>query len=376
LPIFWALDQFKSSQARNAQEGNWGMAPVDESSVPPAHQAKKAFIQAMDRWDVAATDAAIAGLARTAGPQELFELFARYGARDFRDIGHKAIYVANSWRTLQNIGWQHAEPVLRSLAYALLEHQGDNPAQGDAAPDRPGRHNRELAAKIHSDWLTGKSDAVATTDMLRALRQANAAEAAEKAVELLNHEVSPTSVWDGIFQAAAELLMREPGIVALHSVTSTNAIHYAWQHSGEDETRRWLLLQAASFVTLFRERINSGSGTFIDEFQGVAPKASGADAVANIFAEVSRDRSAAAHQALGYLEAGGQPQDFINTARRLIYLKGNDSHDYKFSEAALEDYFHIATQCRSRFLAATLFYLRGSGAPDNALVQRTRAALS
>ena len=44
----------------------------------------------------------------------------RYGARDFRAIGHKAIYVANSCRTLESIGWQHAEPVLRSLAYARM----------------------------------------------------------------------------------------------------------------------------------------------------------------------------------------------------------------------------------------------------------------
>src|SRR5262249_43416857 len=128
LPIFWALDQFKSSQARDVVEGDWTMAAVDEAAVPPSHRARSAFIEAMDKWDVAATDAAVAALARTAGPQEIFELFARYGARDFRDIGHKAIYVANSWRTLQNIGWQHAEPVLRSLAYALLEHKEANPS--------------------------------------------------------------------------------------------------------------------------------------------------------------------------------------------------------------------------------------------------------
>ena len=73
------------------------------------------------------------------GRNECFELFARYGRRDFRDIGHKAIYVANSFRTLECIGWQHAEPVLRSLAYALLQYDGDNPATADTAPDRPWR---------------------------------------------------------------------------------------------------------------------------------------------------------------------------------------------------------------------------------------------
>ena len=88
--------------------------------------------------DESAADAAVAGLAREAGSNEVLELFARIGPRDFRSIGHKAIYVANSWRTLQCIGWQHAEPVLRSLAYALLNHEGEPvPAGRDLAPDRP-----------------------------------------------------------------------------------------------------------------------------------------------------------------------------------------------------------------------------------------------
>ena len=77
----------------------------------------------MDNWDESAVDAAVVGLARSAKPEEVFEIFCRYGMRDFRDIGHKAIYVANSWRALKQIGWQHSEPVLRSLAYALLAHE-------------------------------------------------------------------------------------------------------------------------------------------------------------------------------------------------------------------------------------------------------------
>jgi len=56
----------------------------------------------------------LAAWARTGGANEIYEAFWRYGARDFRDIGHKAIFVANSYRTLQTIGWRHAEPILRS----------------------------------------------------------------------------------------------------------------------------------------------------------------------------------------------------------------------------------------------------------------------
>src|SRR6185295_17645077 len=111
-------------------------------------KATAAFIEAMDNWDEAAADTAVAALARSAGVNEIYELLFRYGMRDFRSIGHKAIYVANSWRTLQCIGWQHAEPVLRSLAYALLSHEGDNPAQRDDEADRPYRRNQELVRKI------------------------------------------------------------------------------------------------------------------------------------------------------------------------------------------------------------------------------------
>src|SRR5688572_13450278 len=78
LPVFWALDHFKSSQAQDVKEGDWTMRGVDESRVPPAHKAKAAFIEAMDNWDEAAADAAVAGLARATSAQKIFDLFCRY----------------------------------------------------------------------------------------------------------------------------------------------------------------------------------------------------------------------------------------------------------------------------------------------------------
>jgi hypothetical protein len=58
-----------------------------------------------------------------------------------------------------------------------------------------------------------------------------------------------------------------------------------------------------------------------------------------------------------------------------VFLKGNDSHDYKFSAAVLEDYGHLSPGWRERYLAASVFWLNGSGAPENPLVQRARRAL-
>jgi len=58
-----ALDNFKSSQACDVREGNWTMAAVDESKVPPADRARKQFVDAMDRWDAPQADAAVAASA-------------------------------------------------------------------------------------------------------------------------------------------------------------------------------------------------------------------------------------------------------------------------------------------------------------------------
>jgi hypothetical protein len=65
----------------------------------------------------------------------------------------------------------------------------------------------------------------------------------------------------------------------------------------------------------------------------------------------------------------------MHQARRLVFLKGNDAHDYKFSSAVLEDYSHLSPAWRNRYLAAGLYYLPGSERADNGLVKRVRAAL-
>ena len=54
---------------------------------------------------------------------------------------------------------------------------------------------------------------------------------------------------------------------------------------------------------------------------------------------------------------------------------GSEEEDYKFSSAVLEDYHHVSPAWRNRYLAASVFNLRGSGGPDNELVKRTLAAL-
>jgi len=381
LPLFWALDNFKDSQARNQKEGGWVMPPVDEAKLPPGSQARQRFVEAMDNWDEEGSDRAITSLVRNAGAGEIVELFWRYGSRDFRDIGHKAIYVANSWRTMQAIGWRHAEPVMRSLAFALLEHSGSNPAQRDDDADRPGRENVKRAGQIRPGWQQGKITPEATTDLLKALRTASPAEACDQVVATLNREVDPASVWDALFLMSGELIMRQPGIVGIHCVTSTNALHFGYQASGNDETRRLLMLQAAAFLTMFREAMKSRGklreDVQIDTLQTAEIGRDAGEAVHEIFADVSKDRLLAARKTLALIQNQQiNPDVLMTAARRLIFNKGTDSHDYKFSSAALEDYYHATPHWQARYLATSMFNLRGSGDKDNGLIRRARAALA
>lgn len=378
LPIFWALDYYKKSEAEDVNQNNWTMASVDESKVPPAHKAKQAFIDAMDQWDVDAADAAVAGFARHGSKAELFELFTHYGARDFRDIGHKAIFVANSFRALETIGWQHAEPILRCLAYALLDHESTNPAERDSKLDRAWRLNHDLEKEIPTEWLSGKPDPDAVNDLLETLRYASTEDAARTALKHLKNGLAPQSIWDAGFQFSTELLMRNPGIIALHAVTTANALRQAYQLCGEDRTRRLMTLQFIAYLTHFRQdpKALEEKEERIHLLKPADLPDSTPEALDAIFTEVTHDRHLAARRIFALCQRDPEhAKAFIANARRLLYMKGKNAHDYKFTSAVLEDYYQISPGLREAFMAASVFNLRGSQEPDNKLVERSRAAL-
>ncbi len=376
LPILWAIDNFKSSQARDVNEGNWTLAAVDEANVPKGHQASDQLGHALEHWDESAADVAITGLVRTAGANRVFDQLAVHAARDFRSIGHKVIYLSNAFRTLQTIGWDYAEPVMRSLVYAMLNHQGDpNPSESDLPADRPGRFNRELQGKISDKWRHGKIDPDATRDLVRTLHDCSPRDASELVVDMINRGVAAQSIWDALFASASELSMRQRGIVALHAVTTTNAIHHAFRTVGDDDTAKYLLLQNASFLPMFVEAA-AGRGKLADRrVDELSSEPTREIDVPGIFRTMGSDRTEASHQMYAYLSGGGNPQNVVDHARRLVFLKGSDSHDYKFSSAALEDYRVLTPEWRNRFLAASTYQLRSETEPTRGLVNRIRTAI-
>lgn len=374
LPLLWALDTFKNSQAQDVKEGDWTLGQVDEARVPKPDKARGAFLRAMEAWDPEDADTAVAALARTSGAAEAMEPIWRMAVRDQRNIGHKPIFAAQSWRTLQAIGWQHAEPVLRSLALGLLD------LQGDSRPVAVGPYEANLAnaAQVRADWQTGKSDPGATRQLLEVMRQAAPEAASAEAVKLLNQGVAPSSLWDAVVLCGSELLMRSPGILAIHAVTSANALHYIYGASGDDTTRRLALLQAVGWQPIFRARIKPKEGFRIDDLSPWKVDVSKQDeAVGEIFETINDGRDKAAGKTFSYLEHGGSSDLIFAAARRMIFHKGRDSHDYKFGAAAWEECVLAGDpKWRAPLAAAMMFNLPGAKTEDSPLMIRAREAVA
>jgi hypothetical protein len=378
LPLFWSADYFKDAEAQDERERGWTMPPVDEPAVPSADKALPMFNAAMDRWDEAKADAATAGLSRHVSPDAIWEAFFRYGARDYRSIGHKAIDVANSHRVLKLIGWKHAEPVLRSLSYALLMHEDGNPADRDAAADRPWRQNQKRVQQIPDGWKKGRMDQAATWELVATLRDGSPDDASEAVVQLLNNGVGPQSIWDALMLAAVELVNRQPAIVALHSVTTTNALLYAYRFANDDETRRLILLQNAAFLPMFRESMR-GRGRVkqfaIDSLQPRELSQPVTAAIDDVFADVGRTSQSAAEKTCGLLAARQAWQLWDDRAIDLLISKGRGAHDYKFACAVLEDAEFLSSEHRGRYLGGSVHFLKGSTNPNNGLIDQAREAL-
>jgi hypothetical protein len=378
LPVLWAADVFKGSQAAEQRSGSWSLGPVRERRVPPAHKAEDAFRDAMERWDPEAADAAVVGLARSLPRDRLFALLFHYGARDFRAIGHKAITVANCHRLMGVVAPAHTEAMLRSLVLALLNHRGEpNPADSDLPPDRPWRRNLALAKQANFDRESkGGGDNGAVAEILAVLREGSDEDASRAVDAATRRGVPEQQLWTGIFLAAGDLMLKQSGIISVHANTSVNALHYAYRHLGDPRTRRLMLQQAAAFLPLFRDLLGGERrGLGIDTLEALDQDADPGSTLEDIFATVSLDRVDAARKTLGYLAAGGAEPPFMRLARQHVVERNTGYHDYKFAEAAFENAAAMESPWREPYLAASVLYLNGSADRANETVRRARLVL-
>ena len=362
LPLFWALDNFKSSQAQDVKEGDWALGPVDEARVPKPHQAKADFVKAMEAWDVDAADVAVAGLCRGSGAAEAMEPFWRMGVRDQRDIGHKAIFTAQSWRTLQAIGWENAEPVLRCLAYGLLDLGGDRPG-----PVGPYAANLENAGKIRDDWQVGR---VGPRRHPRAARNAPPGDARGR----LGRGRQAAGAGD---RPRLDLGRRRP---AFERADHAQSRHHRDPRDDVGEL-------AALHLRRQRRRYDAEAGAAPGgRLAADVPRADQVAQAADDRRAARRRRrprpatrrsarssrpstptgGGAAAKTMAYLDRGGSTKSVFDAASRMIFHKGTDSHDYKYGAAIWEECLAASDpKWQPRLAAAAMFNLPGAGKADS-----------
>lgn len=381
LPLFWTLDDFKKSQEEDVRLGDFVLRNV-AAPLPSPSRAWDEFHDAMNDWDEEKADGAITVLVREKSPEEIFEGLWEYGARDYRNIGHKAIFVAHARRTLEVIGWQHAEPTLRSLVLGLLDFGKTSALNGYAFEDQCYRTNveRVKGAKgaLPGDWAGGRGNSTATEELLAPLRQGKTEEACDHAVRLLAEgKCQVQALWDAVHMSGAELMMRQPGIGGIHTVTSANALRHGFHSTRNEDTRLLMVLQALGWMSQFRNFMDSkrDQDLRVTELRAEKRPLDSATAIEEILAEISNDRNASAQKAFEYASSTDDARPLFDAARRLVFMKASEHHHLKWPAAIFEDYYRVSPQWRPQMVAASMYYLRGSGHGDSRVTLRALDAM-
>ena len=370
LPLMWAADNFKRSQAVELRDSGWHIPSVIDQPPVSSARAREMLVRALDDWDREAADAAVVSFANVASADEVFDLMFRYAARDFRAIGHKAIAACNAHRMLELMGWANIQSLLRSLVAALQNHDDQaNPAISPGKADRAWLRNRDRVGKLPDDWVAGTADPSASHDLLDVLRHGSDIEASDQVFALLRRGVAPGSLWDAIVTMAGELMLRKSGIISVHANTTVHAMQYAYRTAVNLHTRALQLLQCASFMPGFRDLLpKSQRNIDIDQLQPLPLDNANDDPLNEIFANVSDDRMLATRKVLGYLQAGGNVDELMTRARHFVVYNTTGVHDYKFTEALFENADLIRPPLRAMYLASGTLYYNGSKDRQNRVI--------
>jgi hypothetical protein len=397
LPLFWGLNVFKQRQ----EDFSWDSMSKWSGPLPLAERAAGQFQEAIQNADRDQAESAIIAMARGQGTRPTMEQLWQHGSRNGGAGGHMAICLANCFRALEIVGWEEAEPALRFVVQDWF-------AADYVKPDRYHQLNQarvdEHLAQLPPDWAGQHTDRAATIEMLAQIREGVGERSSALAIEQLRRSVGAQSIWDAAHLATAELLIRHKdgwGLASrpLHSNTSTNAMHYAFRTASVPATRLLILLQAVAWATDKTCGDLAGGGLrdlSITDLPAITLPASSEDAITEIFAQLPArhyrwDKKEGAVLTYGaradadeacrkvFVLARERPEAiprFVQTARSWLCRKAsNDSHEYKFLAAILEDVGWVSPEWRPHLLAAAVHYFHGDQSPDNPVITQVRETL-
>jgi hypothetical protein len=337
--VLFNYSNFKASRNNDSFQ----LPPAPATTLAPA-EAASVLGSALRAWDAEAADRAAVAAARADQPDELFEELWLPGVNDFEStMGHKIIATAQAHRLLERVGFGIAEPLVRSLIIGLLRGRELGSAVLDA--------NRERAAAFDPDWAQGREDPEASRELLQALRTVSVQDAPEVVVGMIRKGVGAASLWDGMRVTAAEVVVRAGGGFAVHALTCVNAMVHAASRTRRDETRRLMLLTAASWVVTLRgDPTRHVQQLHLDQIEATEPRPA-----AELFA--SGDDEAALSCALATTSTPAGRKAFLDGACRQVLRKGDETHYYKYAAAVREEVEKVHPRWAPHLLAAHLSYL-------------------
>lgn len=384
LPAFWALNGFKVTQQvwKNVQP-----TLALTGRLPSADQAVAELHAGMKTWDEERAERAIVAMIRSQGAYQVIEPLWHYAGRDWRFIGHIAILVANSWRLLQTIGWQHAEHVLRYVVGGLSGWEKDSDLS-DQPYDANCERVKKAVGRLPANWAADESNEGLTKDLLGLIRDGKGEDACELAVrQLVAGKCQAGAVWDAVHLSAAELIQcsqfskNKPwNGGALHANTASNALHSAFEVSAQPENRLLLLLQGLGWVHLFRDLLKQHGELIkthdITQLDGTKLPDKTETAVEKVLVIRTAQPHEASRTAFALAQRDTGAQSLWQAAGRLLALKGaSDVHDIKLFVAVREDVERVSPTWRPHLLAAGVYAFRGSDQPDHPVMQQVREAV-
>lgn len=369
LPALFNLERVKRSQRRDegSAPGDWRLADPPPAEDRPVAELIAQLDAAMEAWDEDGADQAVTSLHGALTMHDFFEAIWPVAVRDYRIIGHKAIFAAQTYRALSNLGWRSGLPGVRSLARGVLDQNPYEAFSGDDTERILGVHQRNLErqAEIPADWWVAKKDPRESIRLLERLRDADIDQSATAVIQTLKGGVDAGTAWDGIRLYAFELMMWKPGIAAVHTVTSLNALWRTSLYTERESTRRIAVLQAASWMPLFRELLAKQDNQTYDIKIDTMRRSKDADPF------TLTDPTEAAPRAAAMVADDG-PASFQRRAYDVLSRKADHDHDYKFTVAAIEEVASAHSEIRPYLAAASMFFMRGEQDQDNHAFQRLK----
>ena len=200
LPLFWALYRLrKELDVPGTPQGPKTL----QGALPKPERAASVLRDAISHADADLAERAAVVLARTVGARQAMGLLWEFAGHSIHSLGHDAIVLANGWRTLDTMGWQHAEIVLRYATRELGLNRVDRTYMPNLA------RVEQTLPRLPADWTARDGNRNATLEVYALLRQGNAEAACDLICsQLLTGKVKAGAVWDAIHLSAADYIFR------------------------------------------------------------------------------------------------------------------------------------------------------------------------